>query len=91
MKTKCSACKKNKLWFLVRKRSYSGKNVPTGRVISDTAICKRCHENAKMLILGQWSMRHYAGYIRMRLTNTFHEIFTAAKSKQAHIQTPESK
>lgn len=69
---KCSACKKNKLWFLIKKRTYLGKNVPTGKVTSDTEICKRCHENAKLLILGKWSLRHYWGYFIIRITNFIH-------------------
>lgn len=73
LKKKCSACKKEKWWFLVKKRTYLGKNVPTGKVTSDTEICKRCHENASLLILGRWSLRHKREYLIMRITNFFHE------------------
>ena len=67
MKKKCSACKKQKFWFLVRKRTYIGKNVPTGKVVSDTEICKDCHQKAKLLILGKWSLRHYVNYALFRI------------------------
>lgn len=58
-----------KWWFLIKKRTYQGKGVPTGKVTSDTEICKRCHDNAKILILGKWSLRHLVEYVIMRLTN----------------------
>lgn len=83
MKKKCSACKKQKLWFLVRKRSYSGKNVPTGRVISDTEICSACHDRARILILGQWSIQHKIRYGIFRLTTLFkkHETHSPDTNK----------
>lgn len=81
MKKKCSACKKEKLWFLIKKRTYAGKKVPTGKVTSDTEICKRCHENAALLILGKWSLRHKREYIIMRITNSFHDSFRNTKVK----------
>lgn len=67
-KKKCSACRKIKWAPLIRKRTYTGKNVPTGEVKSDTEICKRCHENANLLILGKWSIRYRIEYVIMRLT-----------------------
>lgn len=78
LKTKCSGCKKKKLWFLVRKRTYTGKNVPSGRVISDTEICADCHDKARILILGQWSLKHKIKYGIMKLTDLLkkHETLT---------------
>ncbi len=81
LKKRCSACKKWKLWFFVRKRTYSGKNVVTGRVTSDTEICKNCHQNAKLLILGIWSYRHYKDYAIMRITNFFHDLKRPTETK----------
>lgn len=64
---KCSACKRHKLWFLVRKRVYIGKDLPSGKLTSDTEVCKRCHENANMIILGKPSLRHRINHGIMNL------------------------
>lgn len=68
------------LWFLVRKRTYAGKNVPSGRVISDTEICSACHDKARILILGQWSLRHKIGYGIMQLTTLLKKHETISKT-----------
>lgn len=62
-----------KWWFLIKKRTYIGKNVPTGKVVSDTEICKACHDRANLLILGKWSLRHRLNYAIMKVTKFVHD------------------
>lgn len=69
--TKCPVCKKKRLY--IRKWRYTDQSLPTGALTTDGELCKPCHQKIKLLVLHKWSLKHYFGYIIMRIKNFFYD------------------
>lgn len=65
--TKCSVCKKNRLFT----KTWTYQMAPYGKITSDSELCYSCNRRMRLLVLGKWSLRHYLGYFWFRITNLF--------------------
>lgn len=71
---KCTRCRKEKLWFRIKKRSYIAPSVSQFPIESNTEICKSCMNDVEFLTLQKWHLKHYWKYRKLIIKHNYSKI-----------------